>query len=268
MIKFCFGRYLAPFDFESLGKWKTLTDDIAAATIIATMPECGVVRTSAEFESCPDSERPKGGSGGGINAAESALRQYNNKLLQNEQAMLPYLKVVAETAIRFGDVPDRCEPNARPADVTSSFMDSIRAVDRLLDRLSTPVQFADECQLSFVYFLAGCSVDALAHWRKMLNILANSEQAPGKYAPIYRRYLDVLRSQLPELPEELMPATAANTVYKDVQRLAANCSRAGLTRESEYFCMNVADSMAWQFDDIFDEDPEDQPVIVDEVDFL
>lgn len=257
-------RYLAPFDFESLGKWKSLSDDIGESKIVATMPECALVRTSAEFESCPDNERPKGNADSVATPNVTALRLYNNKLLQNDQALLPNLKVVAGTAIRFSDVPERCAANASPAQITSSFMDSIEAVDQLLVRLSTAYLLAEECQLSFVYFLVGCSVEALAHWRKMLNILANSEQAPRKYRPIYRRYLDVLRMQLPELPDEMMPATAYNTVYRDVQRLVANCTLAGLAQEAEYFSINVTQSMAWQFDDIFDEDPEDQPVIVEE----
>lgn len=246
-----------------MGKWKYLTDGITEAKILRTLPECGLVRTSAEFESCTDAERPKGGSD--PNTAAAAIRQYNNKILQNEENMLPHLKVVAGTALRFDTLPDRCAPDATPAQVTSAFMDSIGAVQRLLDLFPTPDSLIEECQLSFILFLAGCSVDALAHWRKLLNLLANSETAVIVNRAFYARYMDTLQHQLPELPDEMMPATTHNTVYKDVQRLVANCSTNGLSREAEYLAANLSSSIAWQFDDIFDEDPEDLPVVVENV---
>lgn len=225
------------------------------------MPKCGVVRTSAEFESCPDSERPKGTETN--TSSMQLMRHINNRTIQNDEDFLPSLRVVADTAIRLNIIPDRCPKGATPTEITQSYMDSIKSIEHMLEQFPTNNLLIEECQISFIFFLIGCSVEALAHWRKILNLLANSQSSVEKYMEIYKRYLDILQYQLPELPEEMMQPTAFNTVFKDVQRLVANCSLGGLNSEANYLAINLTAAIAWPFDDIFEEDAEDQPVIVE-----
>lgn len=63
-----------------------MSNDINEEVIVRTSPECGVIRISAEFQSCPDEERPKGQS--------PLTRTVNIRPNQTEDELLPKLKVV------------------------------------------------------------------------------------------------------------------------------------------------------------------------------
>lgn len=221
-------------------------------------PECGIVRASADFLSCPDSERPKG------TAPSTVAKVHQRSLYDDENDYLPKMKVVAGTAPRFTELPARCPPNATPAEITFCHMDSVQAVEKLLSTYAQPIDVLDEIQIAFVLFLTGYSVESLAHWRKILGLLANSHSSVVKHSTLYRRYLTLLQHQLPELPEELMEPTAHNTVYKDVGTLIANCSLvSSLAKDANYLSVNLTVSMSWPFDGILDEDPDDLPVVVE-----
>lgn len=198
-------------------------------------------------------------------AVASSSRRPTIKSLQSEDEYLPHLKVVANTQLNFTKLPDRCPKNATPSEITVCYMDSINAVNELMSVFPSAVALIDEIQFSFVLFVAGLSIDALAHWRSILSLLANSEQAIVRYREFYRKYLTVLETQLPELPDELMQATAHNTVYTDVRQLIVNCSAPAskLMQEADYLSLHLTSVMGWCFGDIFDEDPDDQPVIVE-----
>lgn len=214
-----------------------------------------MIRTSAEFQSCPDADRPKG---------ESPLtRNVNIRHNQSEDELLPKLKVVPGTAPRFTKVPSLHSNAASPAEISESHMDAIRAIEMYFSLFTEPFEAIREIQLSFVLFLCGSSVDALSHWRKILGILTKSDSATSKFSYFYRRYLNVLKVQLPELPEELMMPTANNTIFKDIRQLIVNCTLGGLKVEADSLAAHLTTTMSWFFDDLFDENPEDLPVIVE-----
>lgn len=248
-------RFLAPYDFQQLKKWQQLSNYINDEVIARTIPECGVIRTSAEFQSCPDAERPKG---------QSPLnRSINIRPNQSEDELLPDLKVVPGTAPRFTKVPALYPNTASPAEISESHLDAIRAIEQYLNSFSEPFEAIREIQLSFVLFSCGCSVDALAHWRKILGLLTKSDSAVNKFSYFYRRYFDVLKAQLPELPEELMMPTPNNSVFKDIRQLIKNCTLGGLKDDADIFSAFITRTMSWHFDDLFDENPEDLPVVVE-----
>lgn len=248
-------RFLAPYDFQQLKKWQQLSNYINEEVISRTIPECGVIRTSAEFQSCPDAERPKG---------QSPLnRSVNIRPNQSEDELLPDLKVVPGTAPRFTKVPALYPNTASPAEISESHLDAIRAIEQYLNSFPEPFEAIREIQLSFVLFLCGCSVDALAHWRRILGLLTKSESAVNKFSYFYRRYLDVLKEQLPEMPEELMMPTPNNSVFKDIRQLIMNCTLGGLKDDADTFSAFLTRTMSWHFDDLFDENPEDLPVVVE-----
>lgn len=232
-----------------------LTNEITENVIERTKPECGIIRSSAEFQSCPDADRPKGQS--------PLTRPAKIRPNQTEDELLPNLKVVPGTAPRFTRIPALYPNTASPAEISESHLDSIRAIETYFSAFPQPFESIPEIQLSFVLFLCGCSVDALAHWRKILSLLAKSESAVSKFSYFYRRYLETLKAQLPELPEELMMPTPNNSVYKDVRQLIINCTLGGLKNEADEFAAQLTSKMSWYFDDLFNENPEDLPVIVE-----
>lgn len=250
-----FSRFLAPYDFLQLKKWQQLSNEITEEVINRVNPECGVIRTSAEFQSCPDAERPKG--------QNPLTRSVNIRPNQTEDELLPNLKVVPGTAPRFTKIPALHSHTASPSEISESHLDAIRAIEMYFSSFSEPFEAIREIQLSFVLFLCGCSIDALAHWRKVLNLMTKSETAVKKFSFFYRRYLETLKAQLPELPDELMMPTPNNTVFKDVGRLIINCTLGGLKDEADAFSSYLTNKMSWFFDDLFEENPEDLPVVVE-----
>lgn len=208
-----------------------------------------------EFVSCSDADRPKG--------ASPLSTRTTVKPNQSEEELLPNMQIVPGTAPRFTRIPPLCGFSATPAEISLAHLDSYAAIVKLFENFTSPMELIGEVQFAFVLFLAGHSIDALAHWRKLLGLLARSEAAIEHYRSFYRRYLDVLQYQVPELPEELMPPTENNTVYKDMRSLVVNCSVGGLLREADALTEILSSKMLWTFDGILEEDPDDLPVVVE-----
>lgn len=144
-------------------------------------------------------------------------------------------------------------------------MDCIQAVNQLFTSCQSREHLIAEIQYSYAIFLVGQSIEGLMHWRKILQLLSNSSLAVDKYIEFYEIYLDVLKFQLLELPEELMAPSHKNLIYRDVRQLVLNCleySRLGdvLNRFIDYLKSN----MQWFLNDNFrEDDPDDLPVLVD-----
>lgn len=248
-------RFLAPYNFEHINKWHQLSNEITENVIARATPACGIVRTSAEFQSCPDAERPKGRA--------PLPDTLNPRRHHTEDDLLPNLKVVNGTELRFTPVPALYAPNATPAQISASHLDAIDAIGTFFASFGDMAEPVREIQLAFVFYLCGYSVDGLAHWRKILSLLCKSHTATSKYEGFYRRYLEVLRVQLPELPEELMMPTPNNTVFLDVRQLIVICAAGGLKEDADALAEHLTKEMSWYFDDVFDEDPDDLPVVVE-----
>ncbi|XP_030374256.1 protein AAR2 homolog [Scaptodrosophila lebanonensis] len=252
-------RLLAPYDYRYVCQWKDLTGSVTESCVERCQPALGTIRTNIELQSCPDAERPRGGVAGSI----SSRRNVAHKLMLDENDLLPDLKPVEGTAPRFTPVPARVPSNAPPADVSRHAIDCIDAVDALLESFNTVDALIEELQLAFVFFLVGYSVESLAHWRKILALLAHSESAVGKHKLCYMKYSEVLAHQLPHLPEELIPPSERNTVYKDVRELLVNLHAGGLSVSAERLMKRLSKELHWQFEGLLDEDPDEQPVVIE-----
>lgn len=247
-------KYLAPYDYDKYTAWQKLTGNITQNTVSRHSPDCGVIRNTVELLSCPDEERPRG-------QVITSPRLSKIRALVNDEELLPNLKSIPGTAPKFTTLPLRCPKDASPADVSRHHMDCIEAVDLLLS--SREKVIFEEIEFSFILFVCGHSVEGLSHWRKILGLLANSDQAVEKYRIFYRNYLTVLQYQLPELPIELMEQTQSNTVYLDVRKLLLNCYQAGLTSVAQTLEQSLKGSLLWKFEDLFSEDPDDLPTFVE-----
>ncbi|XP_068157707.1 protein AAR2 homolog [Drosophila tropicalis] len=255
-------RVLAPYDYRYVGPWKELTGTVTEACVNRCRPAhaSGTIRTNIELQSCSDADRPRG--------TGSSKRNTAARLLMDESELLPQLKPVEGTAPRFTEVPQRVPVDALPADVSRHAMDCIAAVDTLLekfpeDELSSDDKLIGELQLAYVFFLVGYSVESLAHWRKLLALLSHSETAIVKHKLFYMKYTEVLAHQLPHLPEELMCPGPQNTVFKDVRELLVNLHAGGLRVSAERLAKRLAKQLNWIFENLLDEDPEEQPVIIE-----
>ncbi|XP_063701915.1 protein AAR2 homolog [Culicoides brevitarsis] len=247
-------RFLAPYDFEMYEKWKTFTRHITEPQIQALMPSCGLVRTAVEYLSCPDADRPRGG-------VTTSPRLRTVRSIADEDDLLPDLEPIKGTAPNFTKLPKINTKTANPSDISSSYMDSIGLVENLLAKGEKEI--LAEIEFSFILYLCGHSTDALAHWRRILALVCNSESAVEKFKHFYKNYLLIIREQLVELPVELMEPTENNSVYKDVKKLVRNCVLGGLVDRADHVTKHLYEKMCWNFNDILDEDPEDLPVVVE-----
>lgn len=252
-------RVLAPYDYRYVVQWKELTGSVTESCVERCRPAEGTIRTNIELQSCPDAERPRGGAG----VSNTGRRNAAAGFLLDESELLPDLKPVEGTAPRFSYVPPRVPQNALPADVSRHAMDCIAAVDELLASFDSADALIEELQLAYAFFLVGYSVESLAHWRKLLGLLAHSETAVSRHKLTFMKYSEVLAHQLPHLPEELMVPGPHNSVYKDVRELLVNLHAGGLSVSAERLTKRLEKKLGWRFEGLLDEDPEDQPVIIE-----
>lgn len=253
--------FLAAYDYQNLRRWKNLSDNITEELVSKLLPDTGVIRTSVEFLSCPDAERPRGNSSTPTSSITS--RNIKIKSFADEEILLPDLKPVPGTAPNFTKLPERCPKSATPAEISLHYIDSVQAVEKLLSKFQHFMDLIGEMQFAFVLFSSGGSIDALINWRKTLSLLCNSETAVVKFKQFFKKFLEMLEFQLPELPEELMEPTPKNSIYVDVKKLIVNCTLAGLKDQCDVLENGLRDSMSWTFDGILEEDPEDLPVVVE-----
>lgn len=218
------------------------------------MPLCGLVRTAVEYQSCPDSERPRGGF-------SSPPRLRCVRSIADEDDMLPDLQPIPGTAPRFSKLPKLNTKSTLPSQISFNYMDSINLIESLIHEKEDEV--LAEIQFSFVLYVCGYSTDALSHWRRILALICNSDTAVTKYKSFYKKFLHIIQYHLVELPVELMEPTQNNSVYLDVRKLVTHCISNGLSERGEHLKNHLTDKMSWPFEGLFDEDPEDMPVIVE-----
>lgn len=252
--------FLAPYDYETVAQWKALTNFITESLVQKLSPANGVIRTCVDLLSCPDEERPRGHGTEIMSPITRRLKQINS---MSEDELLPELKPIPGTTVNFTPIPDRCPKSASPVEVSQHHMDAIAAIDELMAKFQNPFDLLGEIQFAFVLYSAGASLDGLAHWRKMVLLLSNSEAAVAKYRDFYRKLLVVLAPQVPELPQEVSVAGPFNTVYQDFRKLLINTSMAGLAIESLKLSEHLKNTLNWIFDGLLEEDPDDLPVVVE-----
>lgn len=251
-------KFLAAYDYRYIGEWRLLTDTITKETVDRCRPSFGTIRTNVELLSCPDIDRPRGKPYTGLTE-----HKFGSTLIKDENDLLPNLKPIDGTAPRFIELPERIPKNVTPSEISQHCMDCVLAIDSLISKFYNANAVIEEIQLAFVFFLVGYSVESLLQWRKLLDFLSNSESAVLKYKLFYMKYSEVLAIQLPRLPEEMMIPDDRNTVYKDVRKLLINLNMSGLHVSADRLSRKLGKSMNWEFVGLLDDDPEEQPVIVD-----
>ncbi|XP_058811432.1 protein AAR2 homolog [Topomyia yanbarensis] len=251
-------RYLAPYDYDTLVKWSNLTANITEETVRRLSPDNGIVRNSIELLSCADADRPRGAN---TSLEPTSTRLTKIRSWMDEEELLPKLKAIPGTIPKFTCLPPRCPKNAPPSEISKHYIDSIAAVELLLQGCEKEIY--EEIEFTFILFLCCHSIEALSHWRNILLLLSNSEKAAEKFSGFFRKYSTVLQHQLPELPLELMEQNQNNTVYLDVRRLVLNCYQAGLTSAARQLEKSINETLLWKFENLFEEDPDEMPTVVE-----
>lgn len=252
----CVHSFLVIYDFENLSQWKNLTNMLTEEAIENLSPECGIIRNTIEFKSCPDKDRPRG-------KPEAPIRNIRIRSNDDEAMYLPKLEVVSETQPKYSELPERFTRLTKPADISFNNIDTVNLVDKLFNEITSKSQLLEEIQHSFIVYLCGLSVDSLAHWRQILSLLCNSEKSVEKDKKFYRTFVNIIKHQIPEIPIEFIEQNSSNTIYLDIKNLLRNLATHNCTELTENLQIHLKNFIGWSFEDLLFEDPEDLPQVVE-----
>ena len=176
---------------------------------------------------------------------------------------LPSMEVMAETQPKYSKLPERFGKSMAPADVTFNNIDTVNLIDKLFTEITSKSQLLEELQHSFIVYLCGLSVDALAHWRQILSLLCNSEKSVESDKHFYKNFVHVIKFQIPEIPIEFVEQNSSNTIYLDVKNLLRNLVVNNCIGLSDSLQTHLKNFVGWTFEDFLEEDPEDLPQVVE-----
>lgn len=247
---------MAIYDYENFNKWKNLTNFLTEEAIQRLSPECGIIKNSVEFKSCPDKDRPRG-------KPEAPIRNIKIRSTDDEAMYLPNMEVIAETQPKYSKLPEKFSKSMAPADVTFNNIDTVNLVDKLLSESTNKLQLLEELQHSFIVYLCGLSVDSLAHWRQILSLLCNSEKSVEKDKQFFKSFANAIKHQIPEIPVEFIEQSSTNTIYMDIKNLLRNLAVNNCTDVSDSLQSHLKSFIGWTFEDFLEEDPEDLPQVVE-----
>jgi A1 cistron-splicing factor AAR2 len=249
-------RFLAPYNYEELRKWVSLTNYLNENTIERLSPLGEMIRNTAEFLSCPDSERPRG-------KPSSSIRTIKIKSVEDESKYLPDLKLINGTMPNYTKIPERYTKDTPAAEITFNNVDTINLVEQVLSQFNNDNLFLEEIQYSFILYLCGLSIDSLSHWRKILSILCNSDRAIAKYKNFYKKFVNIVKFQIVEIPVEFIEQNSDNSIYVDVKNLLVNLMVNNQVEVANDLKSHLHNEIKWSFPNLLDEDEDDLPVVVD-----
>lgn len=244
------------YEYENITRWKNLTNFITEDVITRLSPTSGIIRNAVEFKSCPDKDRPRG-------KPETPIRNIKIRSNDDEEMYLPQMEVITESQPKFTKLPERYNKNSSPAEKTFNNIDTINLIENLFTETMPKQHILEELQCSFIIYLCALSVDSLSHWRQILSLLCNSERAVEKHKSFYKQFVSIIKYQIPEIPIEFIEQSTSNTIYLDVKSLLRNLMLNNCPDMAISLQKHLDDTIAWTFDDILEEDPDDLPQIVE-----
>jgi len=132
-----------------------------------------------------------------------------------------------------------------------------------------------EFQFAFTHFFLGQSLDGLNQWKKLLELVCNSEKQLSEMNQIYDEnlssFLEIIRNQLEVLPndffvDELIVGDGGNVVGKCLKDLFEIFSEDEKLEKVENLKLFVTKKFGIALDQFMELDEENLPVIVDEKD--
>ncbi|KAF5405480.1 hypothetical protein PHET_01030 [Paragonimus heterotremus] len=198
--------YLGPYPSEQCRDWIALTSFISPSSLDRLLPECGRINSCAQFLSQQSSSQQRLALNNNI----------SSPLSTNPDDLLPKLDIVPGTEIRFSHLPRKplFPPDSEPLDITAHGIDQTYTLDAVLNTLSSDSEteknqvdkkkrllskereILAELQFSYIVFLLNHVLDGWWHWRRIVQLFANCEEAVSLRPQLYTDLLTVLYHQL------------------------------------------------------------------------
>jgi len=177
---------LAPYPYETLKKWVSMSDNISKDIIERCSPENKVIQSVLEL--LPENQRK--------NDASSSSQAV-------DKDGLPCMKANPKSIIRFTKIPDKWYPDdSTPREISMHSMDSTYIVGQLLQTYQKPLDILGELQFAFVCFILGQVFDAFESWKKLLRVLCLCENALQDHVELFKALIGVLYHQINEIPQD------------------------------------------------------------------
>eukprot|EP00112_Aurelia_sp_Birch-Aquarium-sp1_P013383 Seg2838.8 transcript_id=Seg2838.8/GoldUCD/mRNA.D3Y31 product="Protein AAR2" protein_id=Seg2838.8/GoldUCD/D3Y31 len=242
---------LAPYPIdEKYQTWKQLTNFITKDTIDRLAPSCGRISPLTQVDCTAELEKKE---------------RKRLKIDEKEPAFYEELK------IRFTVIPEKKYPDgATPADITKYSMDHSFALESMLqslEHLDGEEELLGEIQFAFVCFMIGQVFDAFEHWKTIIRLICNCDDAVHKRPQFFIKFFGIIELQIKEIPEDFFVDIVAeqNFLVQTLQILFSTLLESDnldkrLVEKSEHLKTEISDRFNWSFEF---EDDEEQPVIVD-----
>ncbi|XP_002125944.2 protein AAR2 homolog [Ciona intestinalis] len=235
-------KNLAPYPYETLKKWISMSNHCTPHLVDKLSPECGII--TSVLEMFPSSGRSKDNFG---------------------KDGLPLLTVNPTTVIRFSKIPELWYPDgAEAAEITKHSMDSSYVMKTIISCYHDPMNLLGELQFSFLCFILGQVMDAFDHWKKLVRIICYCENSLHDLQQFYLLLISVLYHQIIEIPSDFFVdiTSSNNFLIAALSRLFSNIDSTDdteLKQRALLFRKHLTKKLKWKFN----YEPDDcKPVVV------
>ena len=242
-------KNLAPYPYDTLKKWVSMTNNLSLAIVKKCSPKKGVVHSVLEL--VPD--------GKDTNAAS------NSRSVDEDG--LPCMKANPDSLIQFTKIPDQWYPaNSTPREISKHSMDSSYILTELLKTYDTPLDILGELQFAFVCFVLGQVFDAFESWKKLVRVLCSCESALQENVELFKALVGVLYHQITEIPQDFFVDIVTsnnflvNTLTVLFSSIEQSCFDEQLQERAKQFRKYLTKKFKWKFNSV----PDDwAPVVVE-----
>ncbi|XP_018333929.1 protein AAR2 homolog [Agrilus planipennis] len=281
-------KFLGPYPFEIHKRWSALISHITTKVLDRHNPIQGKIMSAIELIPCSDADRPRGikktanldsaGCSSSSSSDSNTTVNYTNATKRSrlscpsdlEQILLPNLKPVPGSELRFTPFPSKVFPEGcTPSEITKHCLDLTYTLENMLTSYDEPSEIIGELQFCYVCFLVGHSLEAFEQWKKLVGLLCSCETAIKKYRQVFDLFVTVLEAQLREIPEEFLADIVANSNYiyvklKNFFGVVEESDIDGrLKTKIDRFKNSIKNFLKWDFSFTEREDDDDAPVIVE-----
>ncbi|RZC00563.1 AAR2 domain containing protein [Asbolus verrucosus] len=262
-------EFLGPYPYDILDKWKSLTANITDNLLCKLTPRSGQVKSALELQSCSDAERPKGIKKDSPNMPSCSYVKKARLTESKENDLLPVLKPVEGTELRFTPFPSKNYPeDASPSQITQHSLDRTYVFEKMLSQYSKPMEIIGELEFCFVCFLVGHSLEAFDQWKKLVTLFCSCDLAVRKYRQIFDVFITLLEIHIKEIPEEFLADIVSNNnfVYVNLKKIFRTIQSSDvdgqLKTKIDRFRNSLTATYLWDFGHLDSEEEDEAPVVV------
>ena len=243
-------KNLAPYPYDTLKKWVSMSNNISIDIIKKCSPENGVIHSVLEL--MPEKQRK--------NDSPSSSQVV-------DKDGLPCMTANPRSVIRFTKVPDKWYPvDATPREISKHSMDSSYILGQLLQTYQQPLDVLGELQFAFVCFILGQVFDAFESWKKLVRVLCSCESSLQDNIELFKALIGVMYHQITEIPQDFFVdivtsnnflVTTLTILFSSIEQ---SCFDQQLQDRAKQFRKYLTKKFKWKFNAV----PDDwAPVVVE-----